>query len=195
VDGALFCVVPAGTVCGFRLEVGAQVTPGQLDQLEASASRANALEAAFRLLAYRPRSRVELERRLRRSSHPPAAVEAALTRCDELGYLDDRSFALAFVRDRLKLSPRGRRVLLVELRQKGVAQEDAATAIEEAFAELDVGEAEFAHQVAKKRARSLAGLAQPVARRRLTAYLARRGFPPAAIREAVLQALADLPTD
>ncbi len=187
--------MPAGTVSGFRLEVGAQVTPEQLNQLEAAASRANALEAAFRLLAYRPRSRVELDRRLRRSSHPPAAIQAALTRCDELGYLDDESFALSFVRDRLKLSPRGRRVLLAELRQKGVAQEDAATAIEEAFAELDFGEAEFANQVAEKRARSLTGLARPVARRRLTAYLARRGFPPALIREAVLEALADLPTD
>jgi regulatory protein len=76
-----------------------------------------------------------------------------------------------------------------------VAQAEAVAAIEEAFAEIEVGETEFAHQVAEKRARSLVGLARPVARRRLTSYLARRGFPPAAIREAVLQALADLPTD
>ncbi len=171
------------------------MTPEQLNQLETAAKQASALEAAFRLLAYRPRSRIELERRLRRSSHLPEAVEAALTRCGELGYLDDHSFALSFVRDRLKLSPRGRRVLLAELRQKGVAQAEAAAAIEEAFAEMEVGETEFAHQVAEKRARSLVGLAQPVARRRLTAYLARRGFPPAIIREAVHRALADLPTD
>ena len=100
VDGALFCVVPAGTICGIRLEVGARVTPEQLNHLEAAANRASALEAAFRLLAYRPRSRVELERRLRRSNHSHGAIQAALTRCDELGYLDDQSFALSFVRDR-----------------------------------------------------------------------------------------------
>jgi len=188
-------VVPAGTVSGLRLEVGAQVTPEQLNQLEAAANRTAALEHALRLLDYRARSRVELERRLLRSGHTPDAVEPALARCGELGYLDDQMFALSFARDRLKLQPRGRRLLMAELRRKGVAQDVAASAIEEAFAEADLGEAEFAHQLAHKRLPSIAGLAQPVARRRLTAYLARRGFPPAIIREAVHRALADLPTD
>lgn len=195
VDGSLFCVVPGETVAELRLEVGAQVSLETLNQLEAVASSAVSLEAAFRLLAFRPRSRVELERRLRRSGHPPDAVDATLARCDDLGYLDDRAFALSFVRDRLKLRPRGRRVLMAELRQKGVAQEDAASAVEQAFDETDLSEAELAHQLAQRRARSLAGLSRPVARRRLTAYLARRGFPPAVIREAVLRELADPPGD
>jgi regulatory protein len=86
-------------------------------------------------------------------------------------------------------------VLTAELRRKGVAQEDADAAIEEAFREADVGEAELAQQLARKRFNSLSGLAQPVARRRLTAYLARRGFSPAIIREAVLLAIADRPGD
>ncbi|TFG66976.1 MAG: RecX family transcriptional regulator [Gemmatimonadales bacterium] len=195
VDGVLFCVVPGETVARLDLEVGARVSPQTLRELEATASQAGALEAAFRLLAYRARSRIELERRLRRSGYPAPAVDAAVVRCMELGYLDDRSFALAYVRDRLKLRPRGRRVLAAELCRKGVEQEDAAAAIEMAFAEADLGEAELAHQLAQKRVHSLAGLAQPVARRRLTAYLARRGFPPAIIREAVLQAIADSPGD
>lgn len=188
-------MVPAGTVSGFRLQVGALVTTEQLNQLEVAANRTAALEHALRLLDFRVRSRVELERRLLQSGHTPDAVEPALARCSELGYLDDQMFALSFTRDRLRLRPRGRRLLMAELRRKGVAQDVAASAIEEAFAEADLGEAEFAHQLAHKRLGSIAGLAQPVARRRLTAYLARRGFPPAIIREAVHRALADLPTD
>ncbi len=195
VDGTLFCVVPAGTVDALRLEVGARATPEQLRRLKAASNLAAALEQALRLLGFRARSRVELERRLLRSGHPPDAVDAALARCAELGYLDDQAFALSFTRDCLKLRPRGRRLLMAELRRKGVAQDVAASAIEEAFAEADLGEAEFAHELAHKRLRSVAGLAQPVARRRLTAYLARRGFPPAMIREAVHRALADPPTD
>ncbi len=194
-DGTLFCVVPAGTVGELCLEVDSRATPEQLRRLEAAASRSAALEQALRLLGYRARSRVELERRLRRSGHPPGAIDAALARCGELGYLDDQAFALFFARDRLNLRPCGRRLLMTELRRKGVAEDAAASAIEEAFAEADLGEAELAHQLAQKRLRSIAGLARPVARRRLTAYLARRGFPPAIIREAVHHALADLPTD
>ncbi len=195
VDGEQFCVVSGDTVARLGLEVGEPVSAEILLELETTANKAAALEAAFRLLSYRARGRVELERRLRRSGHLPPAVDAAVARCTELGYLDDRMFARSYVRDRLKLRPRGRRVLTTELRQKGIAQEDAIAAIEEAFAEADIEEADLAKQVAQKRVRSLAGLAQPVARRRLAAYLARRGFPPAIIREAVLQAIADLPAD
>lgn len=188
-------MVPGDTVARLRLEVGERISPETLCELEATASRAGALEAAFRLLAYRARGRVELERRLQRSGYPPPAIDAAVARCVELGYLDDRSFALAYVRDRLKLKPRGRRVLTAELRRKGVAQEDAEAAIEKAFREAEFGEAELAQQLAQKRFNSLSDLAQPVARRRLTAYLARRGFSPAIIREAVLLAIADRPGD
>lgn len=194
-DGTLFCVVPAETIHTLRLEVGGHVSSESLNRLEAAASRAAALEQALRLLGFRARSRIELERRLRRSGHPPDAIDAALARCGELGYLDDQAFALSFARDRLNLRPCGRRLLMTELRRKGVAQDAAASAIEEAFAEADLGEAEFAQQLAHRRLRSIAGLTQPVARRRLTAYLARRGFPPAIIQQAVQSALADLPTN
>jgi len=138
---------------------------------------------------------VELNRRLRRGGHPPGAIEAAIRRCVELGYLDDEAFARAHVRDRLKFRPRGRRILMAELRTNGVGEKDARKAIEEVFADADVSEEDLADAVARKRARSLQGLPTPVARRRLTAYLARRGFPSATIRQTVIRVLVDQPAD
>ncbi|MFQ5528771.1 MAG: regulatory protein RecX [Gemmatimonadota bacterium] len=194
-DGILYKVVPAETVAELRLEVGAPATSEVLDFLETAASDVEALEAALRLLSFRARSRVELQRRLRRSGHALPAIDVAVARCDELGYLDDHAFALAYVRDRLKFRPRGRRVLAAELRVRGVDRTTAVSAIDEAFTEADVSEAELADRLARTRARSLVGLESAVARRRLAAYLARRGFSSATIREAVGQALKDAPTD
>lgn len=194
-DGELLCIVPEETVSDLQLHVGLTATPRLLEQMQSDSARSETLEAALRLLGYRARSKVELIRRLRRDGHSPGAIEAAICRCDELGYLDDVAFARSHVRDRLNFRPRGRRVLLAELRSKGVDEQDATSAIEEVFSDAGVDESALALAVSQKRLRSLAGLPTPVARRRLTAYLARRGFPSAIIRQTVMRTLADRAAD
>jgi len=191
VDGELFCLASAETVSDLELKVGLTATPRLLEQLQSGSTRPEALEAALKFLGHRARSRLELTRRLRSEGHPPGAIEAAVRRCDELGYVDDEAFARSHVRDRLKFRPRGRRVLLAELRTKGVGEADAKSAIEEVFSDAEVDEAALADAVARKRLRSLEGLPTPVARRRLTAFLARRGFPSATIRQTVMRTLVD----
>jgi len=187
--------VPAETIVDLDLEEGDPATAETLQLLEAAAGRAEALEAALRLLNFRARSRAELARRLHRSGHAQPAIEAAVHRCDELGYLDDNAFALAYVRDRLKFRPRGRRVLVAELGARGVGKATAERAIDLVFEETGASEAALAHLLARKRRRAMVGLEPDVARRRLVAYLARRGFSPATIRDAVGQALVETSAD
>lgn len=148
------------------------------------------MDKALELLSFRPRSESELEARLHREDHAPDVIARALRRCRELGYLDDRAFALSHARDRLRLNPRGRRALRSELYRKGVDRDVAEAAIEEAFAELRVTERDLARQLAAKRAGALNHVELPAARRRLTSYLARRGFPGPIVRDVVGETLA-----
>lgn len=147
------------------------------------------MDKALELLSFRARSESELERRLLRGGHSPSTTASALRRCRELGYLDDRAFALAHVRDRLRLRPKGRRALRSELFRKGVDGELAEAAIDEAFAEAGVDEADLARRLAGKRVEALGNLEVDVARRRLGGYLVRRGFPPPLVRSVVAEAL------
>ena len=147
------------------------------------------MDKALELLSFRARSEGELERRLLRGGHVPSAAESALRRCRELGYLDDRAFALAHVRDRLRLRPKGRRALRSELFRKGVDGELAEAAIDEAFTESGLDETELARRLAGKRVRALGSLETETARRRLTGYLVRRGFPPPVVRAVVAETL------
>lgn len=147
------------------------------------------MDKALELLSFRARSESELERRLRRAGHGPSAAESALRRCRELGYLDDRAFALAHVRDRLRLRPKGRRALRSELYRKGVDGDLADAAIDEAFAESGLDETDLARRLAGKRVKALVSLETEAARRRLTGYLVRRGFPPPVVRAVVAEAL------
>jgi regulatory protein len=89
---------------------------------------AEALGVGLRLLGRRAHSRLELVRKLRRRGFENNAVDGAMARLTELGYLDDASFARGLVRRRA--SQRGPRALSAELAAKGIdrAQADEAVA-------------------------------------------------------------------
>lgn len=141
------------------------------------------MDRALRHLSHRPRSRFEVERHLRKKDYPEPAVAAALERCAELGYLDDRSFAAAWARDRIRLRPRATALMEAELRRKGVSPEDARAGIADAFREEGTTEEALLLRAAEKRWRTLSGRSPEAARRKLLGYLDRRGFSAAESRE------------
>lgn len=159
-------------------------------------------QAALTLLAFRARSRKELGQRLRRKNFPARVVETCLDDLDEHGLLDDAAFARAVVRDRVRLSPRGPGHLLQELRQRGVDDHVADSALQRVLAEEEVSVQTLAHDAAlgwlKRQpvavARALAeedfSDERERARRRLHSYLARRGFRGSTAMDA-MEAAAD----
>lgn len=146
-----------------------------------------AWNAALSYLSYRPRSRRELKRHLRRKGYPSSLVDRVLSRCEELTLLDDLSFATAFVRDRIRLRPRGVTRLEAELVGKGVSRDDARDGIRVAFEEEEVTERDLLEVTARRRWRRLARMDVGTARRRLYAHLVRSGFPPDEVQRAVAE--------
>lgn len=170
------------------------VDPAVLADLERQDEPYRARDAALGLLSYRARSTAELRRRLLRKGFGPDVVDRCVNDMGEHGYLDDAAFAEAFVRDRLRLRPRGRRQLVAELRGKGVEQDTAAGAVQRAMDEADTTEDDLALAAAQAwAARNTArlgtagqdGEGRRKARRSLYGYLARRGFAPDAVRAAL----------
>ncbi len=98
-DGTFALGLSERVVAEAGLWVGRELSPEEVEALEALERRARALEDGLRLLAHRPRSRAELEARLRRKGHPAEAIDHALRRLTELGYVEDGAFARAWVED------------------------------------------------------------------------------------------------
>ena len=151
---------------------------------------AGAMEIAVRFLGTRPRTRWELEGRLRRAGAEDAVIEGTLERLAELGYLDDAAFARWWGEQRDRHHPRGRRMIESELRQHGVPRE-----VVEAFwgehaaperAPEDAGlPADEPSRAREALARHLRGRALPTDRRalqRVGMFLVRRGFDPDTVR-------------
>ncbi|MBW6510929.1 MAG: recombination regulator RecX [Desulfuromonadaceae bacterium] len=138
-------------------------------------SASDALSTALRLLTVRDRSESELLRRLREKKFPDDEIAAALERCRDFGYLDDRHFALNRARMLLR---EGRAVgsrLGWELRRGGVADELIDLAMTAATAEyppLDV----LRELLERRYPHYDHHLADDRKRRRVIQFFQRRGF-------------------
>jgi regulatory protein len=104
--------------------------------LKEEPARERVMKRAIRLLAARPRSEGELRERLLEKEWASAeAVEEAIEKLREYGYVEDERFALDYASYRVKRKPVGKRRLLRELAAQKVAEETARAAIEAVFAE------------------------------------------------------------
>lgn len=153
---------------------GAEVAPALDDALERAADAEAAFRTALRALERRPFARADLGRKLVKKGHPRPAVDSALERLTERGLLDDAAFVRNYVETRTARG-RGPARLKRDLLAMGLADHHikaglaAAPSTDEALVDQAVA-------VARRKAGLLADLPRPVRRRRLLAFLARRGF-------------------
>ena len=184
VDRGRFASLPLEALEPLSLQLGAELAPAVLSRLRELADVEAAERAALRALARRAHARQDLQRRLVKKQHPPAAVEAALERLTIRGLLDDHRFAEQYAALRATRG-RGPARLLRDLQAQGVERRTAEDAVRRALEEEGIDPALEARAVAAKRARQLADLPAPVRKRRLLAFLVRRGYAGMQLKELV----------
>jgi regulatory protein len=145
-------------------------------------------DRALGLLAVRARSRRELQQRLASAGFEAGEIEETLDRLSAVGLVDDEAFARAYAEHVVGSKGSGRRAVERGLYAKGVPRETIELVVSEVAG--DQGE-EFdrALDVARSRARRLAGQDHGTAYRKLFSFLARRGYSPSVAREAAVKAL------
>jgi regulatory protein len=139
------------------------------------------------------RSRQELTLALRKKRFAASVVDEVLDALTRVGLVNDVAFAEGFARGRATARPRSERLLVRELRAKGVSEGDVRAALERLRAEAVLPDDEaLARRALAKRARSLGRLPAEERRRKAAAFLRSRGFSFDTIR-AVTGAEDDLP--
>jgi regulatory protein len=142
-------------------------------------------ERALGLLAVRPRSRRELERRLLAARFEVDEVQDVLTRLERVGLVDDEAFARQFAEHRFGSRKEGSRAVMEGLRAAGVAPSLAEAVSQEAPDDDE----DRAAALARSRASRLAGVPPEKAFARLSSLLMRRGYGPEIARSAARMAL------
>ncbi len=174
VQGRPLLTLPREVAERERLEPGMALEAALFTRLCRAADEEAAFRTALRYLERRPFAAKDLARRLVLKGHPPFAAEAARVRAERMGLLDDPRFTLHYVQTR---AARGRGPLRLrrDLAALGVERSVVDQALSVAFG-ADGSDAPQAEAVARRRLAQLRGLSRPVQRRRLLAFLARRGF-------------------
>jgi regulatory protein len=133
-------------------------------------------ERALDMLEARSRAVAELRRLLIRKGEPETEVDAAIERLRANGLLDDRNFARQLTRSKALGAGLSRRRIQQELSKRGVPRDVSDEAIEQVFDEEGVDEEASIERVARKKLRMLGKADDETRRRRLYAFLARRGY-------------------
>jgi regulatory protein len=176
VDGKAQFTLSLEVIERLKLGVGNTIDV-ELDQsMQRHAAMLATYDRALNMLALRARSAAELKRLLVRKGEPTEFVDAAIERLLQAGFLDDNSFARQYVRTKALTAGLSRRRLQQELARRGVAREVSEAAIADVFTEETVDEAAVIERVAVKKLKALARLDVATQRRRLFAFLARRGY-------------------
>ena len=163
------------------LRVGLELDEKKIEQLQVEDARERALQQALLFLSYRARSESEIRQNLRKHEIPEAVVDETLERLRQDGLANDDEFAQAWVENRSTFRPRSRRMLTMELRQKGLNEESMKSALE------NVDDEPLAYEAAKKRAARFKDLEWIEFRKKLSEFLARRGFSYSVIAPVVIR--------
>jgi regulatory protein len=151
---------------------GAEISEADLEELRQADEAERAHAAALNFLSFRPRSKREIADYLRKKQISEEASTTVIERLERAGLINDQEFARFWVENRQTFRPRGSRALRVEMWQKGLARD----VIDEALEGLP-DEEETAYEAGRKKVQSYARLDEHDFRRKMIAFLMRRGFP------------------
>jgi regulatory protein len=163
------------------LTVGQELGEDKIAALKTADASERSYQQALLFLSFRARSEAEIRQNLRKHDVPEDVIEQTLERLRENRLADDSQFARAWVENRNSFRPRGRRALAAELRQKGLTDEIASSAL------AGLNEEALAYEAGMKKARRFEATEWQEFRRKLSDFLARRGFPYSVIAPVVSQ--------
>lgn len=185
VDDAVVATLSLDGIERLGLRTGVAYTEALANRVAAEAAALHTFDRALAMLAARPRAARDLERMLVRKGELAEHVASAIVRLIALGALDDAQFARQFIRTKIAGAGLSRRCLQSELWRRGVARDVIDGALAEVLREDEVDEDAQIAQVAAKKLRTLRSLDAATTRRRLYAFLARRGYDGSAIRRVI----------
>lgn len=140
---------------------------------------------AIHFLKFRPRSEKEVRDKLKEKKAPDEIIERVILYLKDQKYLNDTEFARMWVRSRLNFNPKSKRILILELRKKGITQEIIEEVIADPGEEQEVNDVAQAKKLAEQKLPKLASLPFFEKRQKISAFLGRRGFDWDTIKEVI----------
>jgi len=170
IDGKFALGVSSTVLQEAGIHAGLSVSQSEVDNLKKAEQGQHAMNRALQYLSYRPRSEYEVKTRLQRYGYEDDIIATTLDRLRNSGYVDDVAFTTFWKENRSSFSSRSARLIVQELKQKGIDSETIWESI------ADINDEAEAYRAGQKKAHSLGTVEKYEFRRKLGAFLRRWGF-------------------
>jgi regulatory protein len=184
-DGIFAFGADEDTVVKFRLVVGKEINPSDLDKILLETEIGKLMIRMYGLLNVRVRSEKEIRNYLRNLNFKrklkdqekisEVVTEGLIQNLKNKGLLNDEEFAKAWVESRRRSKQKGKNILKAELFQKGISREIVDEVLREEI-EGEGSEQDLAKQALEKKAKVWRNLPDLEFRKKATEFLVRRGF-------------------
>jgi regulatory protein len=154
------------------LKKGESLTQQRIKEITDEERKKEAKDVALRFLSFRRRTEKQVRDKLKKKEFDEKTIDATIDKLKEFDLINDLEFAASWVRDRLALKPRGKKLLKQELWKKGIGKD----IIDQVTEELCKDEDKSALELVEKIKGRYKNLEPKVARRRMFNLLLRRGF-------------------
>jgi regulatory protein len=180
IDGEFALGLYKDTVVKYHLYENKEITPEEISSIKEFEEITDAKEKALNFISYRERSKKEIEIYLLNKGVSLDIANKVLNNLKKANLIDDHKFAVAWIKDRNKINPKGNFALKMELREKGIEEGEIEKLLE------DIDEKENARKALEKAVRKYGK--KKDSKNKISQYLKRRGFR----TETILEVLREL---
>ena len=127
IDGRFCCGLTLETTVKNRLKVGQTVSVEQLSQMQLESEKNTALDKALTHVSATRKTEKQLRDFLEKKGYLPTVIEYVLEKMRGYNFVNDGEYAEAYVD--FSAAKKGTRLIKMELKSKGVAEEDIDAAL------------------------------------------------------------------
>lgn len=148
-----------------------EITQEELDYIKTNIIKKDVRACAVKYLSLRLLSEKELFEKLQLKGYDEEIINEVLLDLKSIGYINDMIYARKFVYERVKLKPKSKKMLKMELKKRGISDEVS----DEVINNLDYDETVAIKRLVKKRFGKY-NLEDPKVIKKVYSFLMHRGF-------------------
>jgi len=148
-----------------------ELSSDEIEEIKNTITQKSAKYKAIKYLSYKYMTEAELSAKLRNDGYDEHVILDVVNELKSMGYINDMIFAQKYVYDRIKLKPKGKKMLKMELSKKGVSNEIS----DQVLGELDFDEDVVIERLIRKKFGKY-DMKEPKIERKIYSFLLHRGF-------------------
>ena len=136
INGKFYCGLSLETAVKNRLKVGQRVSPSYLAKLQMECEKQKALDKALTHVSVSRKTEKQVREFLRKKGYLSIVCDYVIEKMRDYNFVNDVDYAQAYVDSAVK--KKGGRLIRLELKRKGVAEEDVDCALESVDAQTEI---------------------------------------------------------